>query len=138
MKYNTRPIDYTGCHLVIAEALKRGEAIECFVNDRPERGRMRRWVYAYWHGEDYPYRAVEEAFLCAEPIRPKVKRVMPPERAIPVLIAEGWSFTSTGFLTGPDCVLAPKMYALMGGYVDGEANEFTWPACIIEDVEDDG
>ena len=27
-KYNTRPIDFTGCHPVIAEALKRGEAME--------------------------------------------------------------------------------------------------------------
>ena len=29
-KYNTKPIDFTGCHPVIAEHLKRGEAIECF------------------------------------------------------------------------------------------------------------
>ena len=32
-KYNTKPIDFTGCHPVIAEHLKRGEAIECRVWD---------------------------------------------------------------------------------------------------------
>ena len=33
MKYNTRPIDYTGCHPVIAEALRRHEDIKCRVWD---------------------------------------------------------------------------------------------------------
>ena len=32
-KYNTKPIDFTGCHPVIAEALKRNEAIKCRVWD---------------------------------------------------------------------------------------------------------
>ena len=137
-KYNTRPIDFTDCHPVIAEHLKRGEAIECFVHDlSTARGHRKRWVCAYWNGEKYPYRTRTEAFRYAEPIPIKAKRIMPPERAIPVLIAEGWSFTSAGYLTGPSCVLVPKMYALMGGDVDGEANEFAWPPCIIEEVEDD-
>ena len=30
-KHTTKPIDFTGCHPVIAEALKRGEAIKCKV-----------------------------------------------------------------------------------------------------------
>ena len=136
-KYNTRPIDFTGCHPVIAEHLKRGEAIECFVHDSPTSTGKRRWVHAYWGGGKYPYRTIEESFCYAEPIPLKVKRIMPPERAIPTLIAKGWSFTSAGYLTGPSCVLVPKMYALMGGDVDGEANEFAWPPCIIEEVEDD-
>ena len=136
-KYTTKPIDFTGCHPVIAEALKRGEAIECFVHDSPARRDMRRWVYAYWSGEKYPYRTRTEAFRYASPISPPIRRIMPPERAIPVLIENGWRFTSAGYLTGPSCVLVPKMYALMGGDVDGEANEFAWPSCIIEEVEDD-
>ena len=136
-KYNTKPIDFTGCHPVIAEHLKRGEVIECFVHDSPARGDMRRWVYAYWNGESYPYGTRGEAFRYAEPTPLKVKRVMPPERAIPVLIAEGWRFTSTGFITGTGFRLAPEMYALMGGDVDDEVNKFAWPPCIIEEVEDD-
>ena len=29
--YDTKPIDYTGCHPVIAEYLKRGEMVKCRV-----------------------------------------------------------------------------------------------------------
>ena len=73
----------------------------------------------------------------AEPIPKKVRRILPPERAIPVLIDKGWVFTSTGSLAGKGFVLAPEMYALMGGDVDDEVNKYAWPPCIIEEVEDD-
>ena len=139
-KYNTRPIDFTGCHPVIAEHLKRGEAIECFVGDLENLDKAHRcFVIGFACSEKYKYKTAghECRYVYAEPIARKVKRIMPPERAIPVLIAKGWSFTSAGYLTGPSCVLVPKMYALMGGDVDGEANEFAWPSCIIEEVEDD-
>ena len=137
-KYNTKPIDFTGCHPVIAEALKRGEAIECRVWDNKGDVKREVWICRYKGGSDLPYRSDSDTpWRYAEPIARKVKRIMPPERAIPTLIAEGWAFTSAGYLTGPSCVLVPKMYALMGGDVDGEANEFAWPPCIIEEVEDD-
>ena len=141
-KYNTRPIDFTGCHPVIAEHLKRSEEIMCWAwdTDCAEKPRVCHevWIVRYWQAAAYPYRTAADSFFrYAEPIPLKVKRIMPPERAIPVLIAKGWSFTSAGYLTGPSCVLVPKMYALMGGDVDGEANEFAWPPCIIEEVEDD-
>lgn len=139
-KYNTKPINFTGCHPVIAEHLKRGEAIECKVWDAKCMGEGVGFVVGYSASNAHPYRCDNigsSIYRHAEPIPSKVRRIMPPERAIPVLIAEGWIFTSTGFLTGPDCVLAPGMYALMGGDVDGEANKFTWPDCIIEEVEDD-
>ena len=139
-KYNTEPIDFTGCHPVIAEHLKRGEAIECRVWDNTDlSGYRKRWVYAYCNEERYPYRTIEEAYRYAEPIpvKVKIKRIMPPERAIPILIAEGWVFTSAGYLTSPSCVLVPQMYAFMGGDLDGEASKFAWPPCIIEEVEDD-
>ena len=137
-KYTTKPIDFTGCHPVIAEALKRGEAIECKVWDTYRDVKREVWICQYKGGSGFPYRSESDTpWKYAEPIPRKVKRIMPPERAIPVLIANGWKFTSAGYLTGPSCVLVPKMYTLMGGYVDGEANEFTWPPCIIEEVEDD-
>ena len=56
-------------------------------------------------------------------------------RAIPVLIAEGFEFTSTGWLSGPESTVTPQMYALMGEYVDGEAGNFAWPPCIIEECD---
>ena len=138
-KYNTRPIDFTGCHPVIAEALKRGEAIECWVWSNPASSKkVTGFVVGYEVDGDYPYRIAPNTNNgYAEPIPIKTRRIMPPERAIPVLIKNGWAFTSAGYLTGPSCVLVPKMYALMGGDVDGEANEFAWPPCIIEEVEDD-
>ena len=139
MKYNTRPIDYTGCHPVIAEHLKRGEAIECLVWDGQLEGKVVGFVAGYCASNKYPYRCDEagvSAWMCAEPIPRKVRRIMPPERAIPVLIAEGWVFTSTGYLSGPTCILVPQMYALMGGNVDGEARNFAWPDCIIEECDE--
>ena len=139
-KYNTKPIDFTGCHPVIAEHLKRGEAIKCRVWDNTDLGGRVVFVVGYSASSGYPYRcdnAGNSIYCYAEPIPVKIKRIMPPERAIPVLIAEGWRFTSTGFLTRPDCVLSPKRFALMGEDVDSYADEFAWPPCIIEEVEDE-
>ena len=137
-KYNTRPIDFTGCHPVIAEHLKRGEEIECRAWDNKGAVKKEMWICRYKSSAGLPYRSeTDTPWKYAEPIPLKVKRIMPPERAIPVLIAEGWKFTRTGCLTGPSCVLGPRMYALMGGDVDGDASNFAWPSYIIEEVEDD-
>ena len=96
-KYNTKPIDFTGCHPVIAEHLKRGEAI-------PR----------------------------------KIKRIMPPERAIPVLIAEGWRFDTSGQMDGPRQTILPAMFCSMGNRLDAPNTiSWSWPPCIIEEVEDD-
>lgn len=136
-KYNTKPIDYTGCHPVIAEHLKRGEAIKCNVWDN-YRDHEVVWVCLYEMGAKYPYRNITgTGWKDAEPIPLKTRRIMPPERAIPTLIAEGWSFTSTGSIAGPGISVLPEMYALMGGDVDDEVNKYAWPPCIIEEVEDD-
>lgn len=139
-KYKTKPIDFTGCHPVIAEALKRGESIKCWVWDGVREYQATGTVSGYCASNKYPYRLDESgvsAWKHAEPIPVKIKRIMPPERAIPVLIAGGWVFTSAGYLTSPSCVLVPQMYALMGEALDGEASKFAWPPCIIEEVEDD-
>ena len=136
-KYTTKPIDFTGCHPVIAEALKRGEAIECFVHDNNGYGSQRHWVTAYWKGATYPYRTGTEAFRYAEPTRRKVRRIMPPERAIPLLIANGYEFDTSGGLVGHLHSILPVMCAFMGRVLDGKASCFDWPPCIIEEVEDD-
>ena len=139
-KYTTKPIDFTGCHPVIAEHLKRGEEIECEVWDTTGMGSGVGFVVGYFASDAYPYRTRVDAFRYAEPkipVKVKIKRIMPPERAIPVLIAEGWKFTSAGYLTGTGFRLSPEMYALMGTSLDGKARRFKWPSCIIEEVEDD-
>ena len=135
-KYNTKPIDFTGCHPVIAEALKRGEAIECLVWDDGHPREEVRYVVSYW-SKTY----VSEGIVVwdrAEPISRKIKRIMPPERAIPVLIAEGWRFGSSGQMDGPAQTILPTMFCRMGSPLDDpSAISWSWPPCIIEEVEDD-
>ena len=135
-KYTTKPIDFTGCHPVIAEHLKRGEAIKCKVWD-DYRDHEVVWVYLYEMGAKYPYRNITgTGWKDAEPIPIKTKRIMPPERAIPTLIAEGWRFDNRGALRGEkmDYIL-PQMFEKMGKPL--EDNSWQWPPCIIEEVEDD-
>ena len=134
MKYNTKPIDFTGCHPVIAEHLKRMEAIECRVWDdnNPEGGR-KQFVCQYMGSSKYPYTYTTDSgayWMYAEPIPIKVKRIMPPERAIPVLIAEGWRFGASGQMDGPRQTILPAMFCSMGRRLDD-------PNTIIEEVEDD-
>ena len=139
-KYTTKPIDFTGCHPVIAEALKRGEAIECFVWDLEEGLTIKAWVYGYAADSSttYKYKTIKEAFRHAGPIPIKVKRIMPPERAIPVLIAEGWRFDDGGDMIGPGNSVVTNMFKLMGKPLsDQKVSAWAWPPCIIEEVEDD-
>lgn len=136
-KYNTRPIDFTGCHPVIAEHLKRGEAIECRVWDITGMGGRVGIVVGYSASSAHPYRCDNDGssiYRHAEPLPIKVKRIMPPERAIPVLIAEGWRFDENGVLLG-DQPIIPPMFKEMGGPIDNSLA--VWPSCIIEEVEDD-
>ena len=137
-KYNTKPIDFTGCHPVIAEHLKRGEAIKCKVWDDYREHEVV-WVYLYEMGAKYPYRNITgTGWKDAEPIPRKVRRIMPPERAIPVLIAEGWKFTSDGVMCSPDKLISHEMFRLMGRSLDDHyVRDWSWPYCIIEEVEDD-
>ena len=140
-KYTTKPIDLTGCHPVIAEALKRGEAIECRVwsSNAPSAKKVIGLVTGYEVDGDYPYRiATNMNSGYAEPIPLKVKRIMPPERAIPVLIAGGWRFDDSGNMIGPVYSVVTNMFKLMGKPLSAQkVSEWKWPDCIIEEVEDD-
>ena len=136
-KYTTKPIDFTGCHPVIAEHLKRGEAIKCKVWD-DYRNHEVVWVCLYEMGAKYPYRNITgTGWKDAEPIPIKTKRIMPPERAIPTLIANGYEFDTSGKLVGQWPNILPVMFPFMGRVLDGKAVFFNWPPCIIEEVEDD-
>ena len=135
-KYNTKPIDLTGCHPVIAEALKRGEAIKCKVwNDGHPREETR-YVAGYW-----PKTYISEGVVAwdrAEPIPRKTRRIMPPERAIPTLIENGCRFDNRGALNGGTYCVVPQMFEKMGKPVDDPSMfVWSWPPCIIEEVEDD-
>ena len=135
-KYNTRPIDFTGCHPVIAEALKRGETIKCKVWDDGHPGEEVRYVVSYW-SKIYISEGIVE-WDRAEPIPRKTRRIMPPERAIQTLIAGGWVFSTDGRLVGPEQTIIQSMFHCMGKPVDDPSvSHWSWPPCIIEEVEDD-
>ncbi|MDX9792027.1 MAG: hypothetical protein RBU24_00830 [Kiritimatiellia bacterium] len=140
-KYNTRPIDFTGCHPVIAEALKRHEDIKCRVWDSDcDRGReVERWICRYKGNSNFPYFSDSGIpWRYAEPTPLKTRRIMPPERAIPVLIAEGWEFDDNGDLVGYGNSVLITMFKLMGKPLsDQKVSVWAWPPCIIEEVEDD-
>ena len=66
-----RPIDFTGCDPVIAEHLKRGEAVLCRVWD----GNIAKACDAYvncYDGQRYPYHADGFWFKNADPIETKL------------------------------------------------------------------
>ena len=136
-KYNTKPIDFTGCHPVIAEHLKRGEMIECRVWS--DKGcHKNKFVFRYRAGLTCPYETDDWFYEHAEPITLKTRRIMPPERAIPVLIAEGWKFNSSGQMCRPAQTIQPTMFYRMGSRLDDPNTiSWSWPPCIIEEVEDD-
>ena len=137
-KYTTKPIDFTGCHPVIAAYLKLGKAIECEVWDDEDNKHDKRirYITGYIPGG---YLMPNGVFWShAEPIPLKTKRIMPPERAIPVLIAEGWAFDDNGDLVGYGNSVLITMFKLMGKPLsDPKVSSWTWPPCIIEEVEDD-
>ena len=142
MKYTTSTIDYTGCHPVIAEHLKRSEEIRCWVwdqdcHEKPNSCREA-WIVMYWRDSDYPYRTISDSFFRhAEPIPRKVRRIMPPERAVPVLIAEGWEFTTSGDLVCPGEKIPAFSFKHFGQpYEDVKGDGVFWPPCIIEECDE--
>ena len=128
-KYTTKPIDFTGCHPVIAEALKRVEEIECRVWDNRGDVKTEEWICRYKGCSDLPYRSENDTtWKYAEPTPIKVYRIMPPERAIPVLIANGWKYNKEGALVG-DPPIVSSMFKEMGGLLD--KSRAAWPSCIV-------
>ena len=140
-KYNTKPIDFTGCHPVIAEALKRGEAIECRVWSDLSGESQTGYVIGFSASNLHRYRCDNEGVSVhrhAEPIPLKVKRIMPPERAIPTLLAEGYEFYEDVHLQGPGPTVITSMFEHFGKLLTSKGCDcYTWPPCIIEEVEDD-
>ena len=69
--YTTKPIDFTGCHPVIAEALKRGKTIECKVWDNKKCESRVGFVVGFSASNARPYRCDKQGisiYRHAEPI----------------------------------------------------------------------
>ena len=132
--FRTKSLDFHDCHHDIAAHLKRGEGLECMVGDGPECIDGREWIVWFDDGE---YIANDRSrWKYAMPIPRKNFRVMPPEKAIPILIAEGYQFDSHGNLRkpgGPD--IAAGFLKYMGTRYDGACRLISCPDCIIEECD---
>ena len=141
-KYTTKPIDFTGCHPVIAEHLKRVEAVECKVWSDLSGESQTGYVIGFSASNLHRYRCDNEGVSVhrhAEPIPRKVRRIMPPERAIRVLIENGWRFNQFGQMeNGVRPFILPGAYQMMGCTLEeAEKYDMYWPPCIIEEVKND-
>lgn len=109
-KYTTEPIDYTGCHPVIAEHLKRGESILCRVRDIKDfdwnrnnfmvesySNKIGKFVYLGYFPSSY----CGTSFVYAEPIPIKRKVLMSAEKAVVKLIENGWKIDTDGRVNSP-------------------------------------
>jgi len=151
MKYTTKPIDFEGCDPIIAEYLKKGEMVLCEVGDTLNFEEMS-YVYSYVQGDSYSYKTVDDIkqfinFKYARPIPQKTKRIMPQEKAIPILLADGYRLDECGDLRKHGLVVevvTNRMIQLMGLPLYKlemelplnllEVSTFCWPSCIIEEV----
>lgn len=140
-KYTTKPIDFTGCHPVIAEHLKRGEQILCRVYDNNWNSGSEGFVYNYIAGGNYPYIVVGNYYKRAEPLirHEKAKRIMTADRAIPILFAMGYKFDDSGCLAPPDSEtdsrLYPENFKFFGEPLEGAPPWFMGHLEILEEVE---
>ena len=99
----TKPIDFTGCHPEIAEALKQGLSVRCMVWDKDlPKGTAEVFFYNVEDGTSARYYALDESnswewWDYAEPI--KTKRVLRPvKETIPLLLENGWIFNEDHLL----------------------------------------
>lgn len=133
--YITEPIDYTGCHPVIAEALKALRAIECYVWDANVADRRTRTVYAYDSTCGLPYRTSNFGpYRNAEPI-PKKKtetRVKSAPEIMQWLVDNKYRVDSSGFWCGRSFNFVPEMWQFCG---KPPSDEFSWHKEWLEEVE---
>ena len=100
----TKPLSYKGCDPEVEKALRASMSILCYVSDYNERptkeDNKEVEIVAYVPGEGlYPYVDFDgSTWNYATPVKKPVKWVMPPEKAIPILIREGWKFDEHGCL----------------------------------------
>lgn len=121
--YETQPIDYTGCHPVVAESLKRGEAITCLVRRASmSRCHGQRMIVAYIAGAYFSTHM--ESFLEAIPVdylpeRPK--RLKSLKECLSLLIDNGYEMDCCGgWVKGQKCIAAKELleYSELAYYED--------------------
>jgi len=139
IKYKTKPIDYTNCHPVIAEHLKRGESILCRVWDQVDtEDSLDVYVCGFKHLSMYPYCTDCEGYIHAEPI--EIKRVVLDQvRLMQVLTEEGYVPTEENCFKSlkHEILFLYKMWQYCGKEIaDGlYVNCYTFKESWTEEVE---
>lgn len=133
--YDTKPINYEGCNSVIADHLKQGLSILCEVWDEPSTKRTRH-VIAYSSKAYYKYFTETSVYTYAVPVEIKQRKLIPPERAIPILIENGYTFEENGGMINKDTQrIIPEMLLLLGLPMhDSRVQCWQWPDCIVEEL----
>ncbi len=146
-KYTTEPIDYTGCHPVIAEHLKRGEAILCRVRDSKDFDWSKDLFMVntcttdiggrfYYLGFFQKTRG-RCSFAHAEPVPVKRKVLMSAEKAVVKLIENGWKLSGFGdrlFINGYTTIYLNALWTLTGREKTSEM--MSYPDYLFEEVDD--
>lgn len=114
-KYTTIPIDYTDCDPVIAEHLKRGEAIYCKCWDGTHfDDNFNMYVTSYHRGRFRPYNGVGGESIYATPIPPRI-RVKKASEIVRWLEDNGYECDNYGWWVKLDChSFKPTMFQYCG------------------------
>jgi hypothetical protein len=132
MSYKTKLIDLTGCNPIIADHLRRGMAIECWVWDDRYEERLREFVVGYGTEPPYIYRTEDDEWGNAEPIETKF-RVKNPVDLMRALVEGGWEVDRQGNWVREGChpSFTSSMWRHCGEPV--EDNEYHWDESWIEE-----
>ena len=134
MKYKTKPIDFTGCHPVIADHLRRGLSIECRVWEYEKGEIVKKFICGHNQNDAYAYLTDDGLiYPYAEPVEPQL-RVKNPVDLMKALVAGGWKVRSNGFwveCTGKSAFV-PEMWQHCGRNV--EDNDYDWDPEWLEEV----
>lgn len=118
-KYITRPIDYTGCHPVIAGNLKKNLATRCRF-PRSSKNYDIIWIDAYRAGDEFPYKNDDSSYKEVEPLeKPTTKMyVKEPLALMEHFIADGYEVDRAGEWRGDKNIFVPEMWAYCGKEYD--------------------
>lgn len=111
--YETEPIDYTGCHPVIAKALKHGFGIKCSVDSSYDH----MIIVGYVADAAYPYKTSGTGnYGKAEPIKKKKTevRVKGPVEVMQWLVGNDYEFHADGRIFKGKSFFNPELWSLCG------------------------
>lgn len=137
----TKPLNYKGCDPEVEKALRASMSITCYVSDYGRGSSNKVEIVAYVEVTEGPYIDSDGcSWKYATPAKEPVKWIMPPEKAIPILIREGWFFGEGGVLKKrvdeiSDTFVSHHFFKFFGKELSKAPPVFLFDAlsCIIEE-----